>query len=95
MIPIMTWPIFKICLRYRLPYVTLQGIKLVVYRSETPPEMVKVCSSDLLECLVKLFTCVWDSRSISQDWKDVLLIPLPRKEDLSLCDNWHGITSGW
>ena len=40
---------------------------------------------------MKLFTCVWDSRSISQDWKDVLLIPLPRKEDLSLSDNWHGI----
>ena len=29
--------------------------------------------------------------SISQDWKDVLLIPLPKKEDLSLCDNWPGI----
>ena len=40
---------------------------------------------------MKLFTCVWVSRSISQDWKDVLLIPLPKKEDLSLCDNWHGI----
>ena len=28
---------------------------------------------------MKLFTCVWDSRSISQDWKDVLLIPAPKK----------------
>ena len=27
------------------------------------PEMVKVCLDDLLECFVKLFACVWDSRS--------------------------------
>ena len=47
------------------------------------PEMVKVCSSNLLECLVKLFTHVWDSRSIPQDWKDVLLIPVLKTSLLS------------
>ena len=51
------------------------------------PGMVKVCSSDLLECLLKLFTHVWDSRKIPQDWKDALLILVPKKEDLLLCDN--------
>ena len=56
------------------------------------PEMVKVCSSDLLECLVKVFVSVWDSRNILQDWKDALLIPVPKKGDFSLCDIWCGIS---
>ena len=51
------------------------------------PEMVKVCSNELLEYLVKLFTRVWNTGSVPQDWKDALLIPVPKKGDLSLCDN--------
>ena len=51
------------------------------------PEMVKVCSNELLEYLVKLFTRVWNSRSVPQGWKDALFI---KKGDLSLCDNWPG-----
>ena len=59
----------------------------MVYSSGIPPEMVKVCSSDLLECLVKLFTCVWDSKSIPQYWKDTLLILVPR---MVIC---HSVTN--
>ena len=51
------------------------------------PEMVKICCGNLLECLLKLFTHVWDSRKIPQDWKDALLILVPKKGDLLLCDN--------
>ena len=44
-------------------------------------EMVKVCSGDFLEYLVKLFIpmSTWDSRSIPQDWKDALFILVPNK----------------
>ena len=56
------------------------------------PEIVMVCSGDLLEYLVKLFNHVWDSRSILQDWKDTYLILVPKKADLPLCDNWCGIS---
>ena len=31
-------------------------------------------------------------RSVPQDWKDALLIPVPKKGDLSLFDNWRGIS---
>ena len=48
------------------------------------PEMVKVCSGDLLKCLLKLFTHVWDSRKIPHDCKDALLILVPKKGDLLL-----------
>ena len=43
-------------------------------------------NSNLLECLVQLFINVWDI-SIPQDWKDVLVILVPKKEDLIQCDN--------
>ena len=56
------------------------------------PEMVKVCSNELLEYLVKLFTRVWNTGCVPQDWKDALLIPVPKKGDLWLCDNWRGIS---
>ena len=26
-----------------------------------------------------------------QDWRDALLVPIPKKGDLSRCDNWRGI----
>ena len=60
--------------------------------SKILPEMVKVCSNELLEYLMKLFSHAWNSRSVSQDWKDALLIPVPKKGDMSLCDNWWGIS---
>ena len=40
------------------------------------PEMYNFCSGDLLKCLVKFFTHVWESRSIPQDWKDAVLNPV-------------------
>ena len=29
---------------------------------------------------------------VPQDWRDALLVPVPKKGDLSLCDNWRGIS---
>ena len=41
---------------------------------------------------MNLFTRVWNSRSVPQDWKNALLIPVPKKGDLSPCDIWWGIS---
>ena len=57
------------------------------------PEMVKVACqdpdfSDRLPCLVNTAlreTCV------PKDWPDAVLVPIPKKGDLSSCDNWRGI----
>ena len=27
-----------------------------------------------------------------RDWSDAILIPIPKKGDLSICDNWRGIS---
>ena len=51
------------------------------------PEMVKICTDELLGYLVQLFGVVWESRVVPQDWRDALLAPVPKKGDLSLCDN--------
>ena len=29
---------------------------------------------------------------VPQEWKDALIVPIPKKGDLSLCDNWWGIS---
>ena len=56
------------------------------------PEMVKVCCDELLVYLVQLFSSVWESKVVPKDWPDALLVPVPKKGDLSLCDNWRGIS---
>ena len=56
------------------------------------PEVVKVCCNELLVYLVQLFSSVWESKVVPQDWQDALLVPVPKKGDLSLCDNGRGIS---
>jgi len=31
---------------------------------------------------------------VPRDWSDAVLIPIPKKGDLSSCDNWRGISLG-
>ena len=46
----------------------------------------------LMEYLLKLFNRVWHERTIPQEWKDALIVPIPKKSNLSSCDNWRGIS---
>ena len=41
--------------------------------------------------LLELVTDVWTEGGVPADWSDALLIPIPKKGDLSQCDNWRGI----
>ena len=56
------------------------------------PEMLKCCGEGLIEYLMKLFNRVWQERTVPQEWKDALIVPIPKKGDLSSCDNWRGIS---
>ena len=53
------------------------------------PEMIKCCGTELLDYLVELFKKVWQEGCVPQEWKDALIVPIPKKGDLSLCDNWR------
>ena len=34
---------------------------------------------------------VWKEHKVPQAWKNAILIPIPKKGNLHLCDNWRGI----
>ena len=57
------------------------------------PEMVKVACEDeeFLELLLALVHAVWEERRVLQEWADATLIPIPKKGNLSDCNNWRGI----
>ena len=54
------------------------------------PEMVKVVGSDreFLELLLDLIYTVWEERQVPPD---AIIIPIPKKGNLSDCNNWRGI----
>ena len=35
---------------------------------------------------------IWKEHSVPSDWCDAILVPMPKKGNLSGCDNWHGIS---
>ena len=43
--------------------------------------MVKYCGG-LLEYIVDLFSTVWREQKVPEEWRDALIIPIPKKGDL-------------
>ena len=41
---------------------------------------------------MQLFHQVWACGEVPQEWRDALIVPIPKKGDLSVCDNWRGIS---
>ena len=52
------------------------------------PELLKCCEADLLEYIM----IVWEEGKVPEEWRDALLVPVPKKGDLTQCDNWRGIS---
>ena len=46
----------------------------------------------LAEILYGLFKKIWEEEEIPLEWKERLLIKIPKKGDLGLCSNYRGIT---
>ncbi len=61
--------------------------------SEILSEMVKAacCSGSFVEILMELVSDVWAEGKVPADWSDAMLVPIPKKGDLTQCDNWRGI----
>ena len=57
------------------------------------PEMLKaVCWEEkFMKLPLELVKDVWRERKVPVDWCDAVLVPIPKKRDLSLCDNWRRI----
>ncbi|GFR86809.1 RNA-directed DNA polymerase from mobile element jockey [Elysia marginata] len=54
-------------------------------------DMLKADPSMSAKCLVGLFNKVWTEEKVPDAWKKGILIKLPKKGDLSQCNNWRGI----
>ncbi|VDO62562.1 unnamed protein product [Schistosoma margrebowiei] len=55
-------------------------------------EALKADVAATARILYILFNKIWDEEQVPKDWKEGLLIKIPKKGDLSNCDNYRGIT---
>ena len=46
----------------------------------------------IVRTMIEIFEGIWEIEKISGDWMTGLIIKLPNKGDLSMCNNWRGIT---
>jgi hypothetical protein len=42
--------------------------------------------------LLPLFQEIWQKERFHKEWKEGIVIKIPKKGDLSVCNNWQGIT---
>ena len=57
-----------------------------------PAEALKADVETTADMLLPLFKMIWEYEEIPRDWKEGHIIKLPKKGDLSNCDNYRGIT---
>jgi len=57
-----------------------------------PPEALKEGGSVLVDQLHHLLNQIWTDEEIPAEWKEGLIVKLPKKGDLSQCSKWRGIT---
>jgi hypothetical protein len=55
-------------------------------------EILKADIDTTVEMLHPVLIKVWESETLPEDWNTGCMIPLPKKGDISVCDNWRGIT---
>ena len=51
------------------------------------PELVMSRGPVIVDKLVELFALLWRDRCVVRDWYNVLIVPIPKKGNLKLCDN--------
>ena len=56
-----------------------------------PPEALRINPDTTTEMLQPLFLKMWKAEKVPSEWKHGHLVKLPKKWDLGLYDNWHGI----
>ena len=56
------------------------------------PEMLKSDIDTSVDVLHKMFCKVWDEENVPGDWTRGLISKIPKKGDLTECNNWRGIT---
>ena len=55
------------------------------------PEMVRHAGPAFLTSLLQLVRKSWSNGRVPQAWCDAEIVPVPKRGDLTSCDNWRGI----
>jgi hypothetical protein len=58
----------------------------------TPNELHKADTLTAMEVFHKIFKKIWDKGEIPRDWKEGIIVKVPKKGDMTECSNWRGIT---
>ena len=57
-----------------------------------PPELLVYGSAEVHVRLLQIMKDVWRAGTVVSDWKDAIIVPIPKKGDLRKCSNWRGIS---
>lgn len=57
-----------------------------------PPEVLKANPEATADILHRLLKQIWEEEAVPTEWKRGLLVKIPKKGDLTVCNNWRGIT---
>ena len=57
-----------------------------------PPELLKDGGDNIREWLLRICRLIWLKERIPSEWGKGIILPLPKKGDLSYCNNNRGIT---
>jgi len=55
-------------------------------------ELLKHGKEVVVDELTNLFNLIWEREEVPADWRHGVIITLPKKGNLSDCNNWRGIT---
>ena len=59
---------------------------------DIPAELLKYGAQTAAEVITPILTKAWSSNTIPHEWKEGVIVTVPKKGDLSMCSNWRGIT---
>ena len=55
-------------------------------------EILKCSENDAVKQLHLLFNSIWKDQCVAEEWKKSLIVKVPKKGDLTECDNYRGIS---
>jgi hypothetical protein len=56
-----------------------------------PPEAIKASAEVTAEIKLDLIQYIWDTEEVPAEWQSGYIVKLPKKGNLSECNNWKGI----